>query len=55
MQTISAILMCVAFFKVRLVLRHFMELKDAPFELRVISDIWLFVTLAVILGMYFIL
>lgn len=38
-----AVLM-LAFFKVRLVLMHFMEVREAPTVLRVVFDTWLLVT-----------
>lgn len=35
-----AILMVIAFVKARLIIRHFMEVKDAPLPLRIAFDIW---------------
>lgn len=34
-------LLALTLFKVRLVIRHFMEVRTAPWQLRVIFDLWL--------------
>lgn len=33
-------LMLIAFIKARLIIRHFMEVKDAPLPLRIAFDVW---------------
>lgn len=50
---VTPILMLVAFFKVRLVGMHFMELKTAPLPLRFLFEAWVIVTCAVLLLIYF--
>ncbi|HZZ49240.1 MAG TPA: cytochrome C oxidase subunit IV family protein [Pseudonocardia sp.] len=39
-------------FKIRLVMRHFMELKNAPVKLQLVNDAWLLAVTGVILGLY---
>lgn len=39
-HTEIAILMAIAFVKARLIIRHFMEVKEAPLPLRIVFDIW---------------
>jgi hypothetical protein len=45
-------LMIVAFFKVRLVGIHFMELGHAPWPLRMIFEAWVAIVCGVVLGLY---
>jgi hypothetical protein len=45
-------LMGVAFVKVRLVMSHFMELRHAPWLLRLIRDVWIVAACAAILVLY---
>lgn len=49
-----AAIMIVAAFKVRLILRHFMELKHASTELRVLFDAWILVCAGMISGFYYV-
>lgn len=42
----------VAFFKVRLVGLHFMELRAAPVPLRVVFEGWVVVTGGILIGLY---
>ena len=48
--TISVIV--IAFLKVRIIMREFMEVRTAPALLRRITDIWLSLTAAILLGVY---
>jgi len=50
--TAVAILMTVTFVKVKLVMSNFMEVRHAPMPLKIACNIWLFVSLFTILGMY---
>ena len=45
-----AILMVIAFVKARLIIRHFMEVKDAPLPLRIAFDIWCLVAPIALVG-----
>jgi hypothetical protein len=45
-------LMLIAFFKVRLVIRYFMQTRHAPLVVRVIGDVWVVGVCAAILGVY---
>jgi hypothetical protein len=45
-------LMLIAFFKVRLVIRCFMEARSAPLIVRIIGDVWVVGVCAAILGVY---
>ncbi len=53
MQWLSAALMLLAFFKVRLVIMHFMEVAAAPTVLRAIFEIWVALVFAAIIVVYF--
>ena len=48
----SVVVLVVAFAKVRLVGRHFMELRDAPTLVRGAFDAYLAMTLGLVLGFY---
>ncbi len=37
----SQAIIAISLLKVRLVIRHFMEIRHAPFVMRVVSDVWL--------------
>ncbi len=45
-------IMLIAAFKVRLVLLHFMELRQAPLPLRLLFEAWVLVATAAIIGIY---
>jgi Prokaryotic Cytochrome C oxidase subunit IV len=51
---ISAIALVIAFFKVRLVLIHFMELKDAPWGWRAIYEAWVLLVCGALVFLYLI-
>ena len=48
----TIVMMLVAFFKVRLVIMHFMEVRDAPLPLRLACEGWVIVTCSAVLGFY---
>ena len=52
-DTAAVILLAIAFFKVRLVMIHFMEVGNAVVGLRIILEVWLLLTLGMILILYF--
>ncbi len=52
--TASALLL-LAFFKVRLVIMHFMEVATAPLPLRMIMELWVLAVCGVLLAMYWLL
>ena len=39
-QYVSALVILIAMFKIRLVVMHFMEIKNAPLPLRLILEAW---------------
>jgi len=43
----------VAFFKVRMVGLHFMEMRHAPWSLRALFELWAVATCGVIIALYF--
>ena len=45
-------LILLAFFKTRLVLLHFMELRTAPMPLRAMFEAWVMVICAIVIGLY---
>lgn len=49
----AVVLLAIAFFKVRLVIMHFMEVGHAVMGLRIILEAWLLLTLGMILTFYF--
>ncbi|MDJ0848863.1 MAG: cytochrome C oxidase subunit IV family protein [Myxococcota bacterium] len=49
---LAALLVAVAFFKVRLVIRHFMEVSDATAALRWVTDAWCVVVATAIVLLY---
>lgn len=48
----AALLLLIAFFKIRLVIMHFMEVRGAPRALRLACDAWVVGVPIVILGLY---
>lgn len=48
----TIVMMLVAFFKVRLVIMYFMEVRDAPLSLRLACEGWVIVTCGAVLGFY---
>jgi len=48
----SISLLLVAMFKVRLVIRYFMEVRGAPLALRLLCDAWVVIVGAGLTGMY---
>ena len=52
MQWLAAALLLLAFFKVRLVIMHFMEVATAPLLLRFIFEAWVLVVCGAILVTY---
>lgn len=52
-RLVTPILMLVAFFKVRLVGLHFMELRTAPLPLRLLFEGWVILACGAILVIYF--
>lgn len=46
------IVLGLSFFKVRLVIRHFMEVAHAPIALKLVADGWLLIVCGVAVGMY---
>ena len=48
----SIALMVIAFFKVRLVIMHFMEIHNAPLVLRGAMEVWVFGVCATLIGLY---
>jgi hypothetical protein len=45
-------IMLIAAFKVRLVIRHFMEVRRAPLALQFVCDAWLFAVTVLIVTVY---
>ena len=45
----------LAFFKVRLVIIHFMELGEAPLPLRALFEAWVLIVCSLLIGMYWFL
>ncbi|MGH7965266.1 MAG: cytochrome C oxidase subunit IV family protein [Candidatus Binatia bacterium] len=45
-------MLLVAFFKVRLVILYFMEIRDAPLPLKLACEGWVIVTCGAVLGFY---
>ena len=52
--SIAILVLAISFFKTRLVLIHFMELGDAPWKLRLAFEIWVLISCAVLIAMYFV-
>jgi cytochrome c oxidase subunit IV len=50
LTTVAIIL--IAALKIRLVMRHFMEVRHAPLPWRLATDVWLFAVTGVIVGFY---
>jgi len=53
--TASVLLVLVAFFKVRLVISHFMEVRHAPKPLRLLCDAWVVGVCSLVIGLYLLL
>lgn len=51
-MTTTFVIMFVAFFKARLVISYFMEVRHAPWPLRRLCDAWLLISATVVLGLY---
>jgi hypothetical protein len=51
-EVATVTIMLIAAFKVRLVMRHFMEVRRAPLALRFVCDGWLLAVTALILTVY---
>ncbi|NIB38826.1 prokaryotic cytochrome C oxidase subunit IV family protein [Pseudomaricurvus alkylphenolicus] len=51
-QWVTVALMLLAFFKVHLVIMHFMEVGTAPIPLRAIFEVWVVVVCTAILLLY---
>lgn len=51
-RAISCGLILIAFIKVRIVIRYFMEVRKAPLALRSICDAWVVLVCAVIIYLY---
>jgi hypothetical protein len=51
-EVATVAIMLVAAVKVRLVMRHFMEVRRAPLALRIVCDGWLLAVTALILTVY---
>jgi len=48
----TAAIVVIAAIKIRFVIGHFMEVRTAPLQLRVITDFWLLAVTGLILGVY---
>jgi hypothetical protein len=48
----TLVMMVVAFFKVRLVIMHFMEVREAPLPLQLLCEGWVIITCSAMLGLY---
>jgi hypothetical protein len=48
----TVFIMVLAFFKVRLVVQHFMEVRHAPLVLRAITDVWALLACGAVIGLY---
>jgi hypothetical protein len=51
-EVVGALLLTIAFIKVRFVGRYFMELRDAPLGLRLGLDFWLLGAGGLVLGLF---
>jgi Prokaryotic Cytochrome C oxidase subunit IV len=51
-EVATVTILLIAAFKVRLVMRHFMEVRRAPLALRFVCDGWLLAVTALILTVY---
>lgn len=51
---VTALVLVLTFVKSRLIIRHFMEVRDAPRWLRLATDAWLGVLMALVFGIYLI-
>jgi cytochrome c oxidase subunit IV len=49
---LTAAVLVIAFMKVRLIVLHFMEVRDAPRALRLILEAWIVLVLGLLLGLY---
>jgi hypothetical protein len=48
----TATIIVIALIKIRLVMRHFMEVRSAPLPLKLMCDAWLVLVGSVVLGLY---
>jgi hypothetical protein len=51
-QLLSTVLIVIAFIKVRFVIRYFMEVREALFALRLLTDLWCLIAGFAILALY---
>lgn len=51
-RTAGVAILAMAFVKARLVIRHFMEVRDAPPMLRVITDLWIVGATALLVSLW---
>jgi hypothetical protein len=52
MQTVTEMLMLIAFVKVRFVIHYFMEIRHAPVALRMACDVWVVAVGGSLIGLY---
>ncbi|MGO8874006.1 MAG: cytochrome C oxidase subunit IV family protein [Acidimicrobiales bacterium] len=50
---VTVVAICFALIKVRIIMREFMEVRGAPLVLRRLTDYWVLLMAAVLLGVYF--
>ncbi len=50
---VSVVAICFALVKVRIIMREFMEVRSAPRVLRRLTDCWVLLMAAALLGVYF--
>lgn len=48
----SVMILVIAMFKVRLVIQHFMEVRHAPWPLRLICEVWVLGVCALMVGLF---
>lgn len=48
----AAVIIAVAFLKVRFVILDFMEIRGAPLAMRLVGEAWVFLVCAVLIGLY---
>ena len=52
LRAVTVALFVVAFFKVRLVVMHFMEIAEAPLALRAVFEAWVVIVCGVLVFLY---
>ena len=52
LRAVTVALLVVAFFKVRLVIMHFMEIGEAPLALRAVFEAWVVLVCGVLVVLY---